>query len=53
MRMWCVPIEEGYIPVMMAERDGAQTPEMEKARVKRAPWAASRSRFGVRACGSP
>jgi hypothetical protein len=29
--MWWVPIEIGYIPVMTADRAGAQTPAVEKA----------------------
>jgi len=29
--MWWVPIEMGYIPVMTAERAGAQTPAVENA----------------------
>ena len=51
--MWCVPMEMAYIPVMIAERAGAHTPDVEKQRVHRHPWAAKRSTFGVRATGSP
>ena len=47
--MWCEPIDVGYMPVMIAERVGVQTGAVAKARVKRAPSAASRSRFGVNA----
>ena len=53
VRMWCVPMEVAYIPVMIAERAGAQTPDVEKQRVHRQPPAAKRSTFGVRATGSP
>ena len=47
--MWCEPMLVGYIPVMMAERLGAQTGATENALVNRTPWLASLSRFGVRA----
>ena len=47
--MWCEPMLVGYIPVMMAERLGAQTGATENAFAKRTPWLASLSRFGVRA----
>jgi hypothetical protein len=43
----------GYIPVIIAERDGAQTGAEEKAFVYRAPWPANLSRFGVREYASP
>ena len=52
-RMWCEPMDVGYMPVMIPERAGAQTGVTAKARVKRAPSAASRSRFGVTAYASP
>ncbi len=51
--MWCVPMEMAYIPVMIADRAGAHTPDVEKQFVHRHPWAAKRSTFGVRATGSP
>jgi hypothetical protein len=35
------------MPVMMAERLGAQTPQIEKQRVKRTPWVASLSTLGL------
>jgi hypothetical protein len=31
--MYCVPIVLGYMPVMIADRDGAHTPATENARV--------------------
>ncbi len=46
-RMWCVPNDVGYIPVIIPLRLGAQTGPWVKARVKRAPSLARRSRFGV------
>ena len=52
VRMWCVPIEIGYMPVITAERAGAHTPAVEKAFGQRQPPAARRSTFGVRATGS-
>ncbi len=51
--MWCEPIVVGYMPVIRPERLGAQTGAWVKQRVNRAPWAASRSRLGVMASGSP
>jgi hypothetical protein len=48
-----VPIEMGYMPVMTAEREGAQTPVVEKVLGQRQPSAANRSTLGVRATGSP
>ena len=47
--MWCAPIDVGYMPVMIAVRAGEQIGAVAKARVKRTPSAASRSRFGVNA----
>jgi hypothetical protein len=47
------PMVVGYIPVMMAERLGAQTGAAEKAVVNRAPSRASRSSVGVTAYASP
>jgi len=44
MLVWCTP-------VMKAEREVEQMGAVVKARLKRAPSAASRSRFGVRTCG--
>ena len=41
------------MPVMMADRAGAQTPAVEKQLVQRHPSAASRSNVGVRATASP
>ena len=41
------------MPVMKAARLGAQTPEIEKARVYRIPSIASRSMFGDVATASP
>ena len=41
------------MPVMMADRAGAQTPAVEKQRVHRHPCAARRSNVGVRATESP
>ena len=53
LRMWWVPMVVGYMPVMMADRLGAQTPEIENARVNSAPSAAKRSSVGVFASLSP
>ena len=44
---------EGYIPVAMAARLGAQTPEGEKTFGYRMPSLAKRLRFGVRTVLSP
>ena len=41
------------MPVMMADREGAQTPVVEKVFGQRHPWEAKASRLGVRATGSP
>jgi hypothetical protein len=53
VRMWWVPMDVWYIPVMIAERLGTQTPAVLNAFGKRQPSAASRSRLGVRATRSP
>ena len=47
------PIEMACIPVMSEARLGAQTPAVVKECVKRVPSVARRSRFAVRATGSP
>ena len=52
-RMWWLPSVVAYCPLIMPLRVGAQTGQWVKQRVKRAPWAASRSRVGVIASGSP
>ena len=44
---------EAILLIEWPERLGAQTGAWVKARVNRAPWRASASRCGVRACGSP
>jgi hypothetical protein len=51
--MWQVPIAVGYIPVMIEDREGAQTPYTLKALVYREPSVASLSRLGVLAYRSP
>jgi len=51
--MWFAPMLEGYIPVTMAARLGAQTPEGEKTFGYRMPSFAKRLRFGVRTVLSP
>ena len=53
VRMWWVPRLTGCMPVITALRDGAHTGAVVNAFVHSAPSAASRSRFGVRATGSP
>jgi hypothetical protein len=53
VRMWWVPIEIGYMPVITADRAGAQTPAVEKAFSQMQPSPASRSSRGVRATSSP
>jgi hypothetical protein len=47
------PMLLGYIPVIRAFLLGAHTPATEYMRVKRIPSAASWSRLGVNATGSP
>ena len=37
VRMWWVPMEMAYIPVMIADRAGAHTPAVEKQSVHRHP----------------
>jgi hypothetical protein len=51
--MWCDPIVVGYMPVMMPDRLGAQTPATVNAFVYRTPSAASVSSVGVTAFGWP
>jgi hypothetical protein len=41
------------MPVIIEQRLGEQTGAVEHARVKRAPWLARRSRFGVTEYESP
>ena len=48
-----VPMRDGYMPVIRLERAEAQTGLVAKAFVKRTPWAARRSRFGVGTVASP
>jgi hypothetical protein len=46
-------MEVGYMPVMMDDRHGAQTPATTVAFVYRTPWVASRSTLGVVALAYP
>ena len=47
------PLAAGAVPLIMVRRAGTQLGHSEYARVKRAPVAASQSRFGVCSTGWP
>ena len=48
-----MPVECGYLPVIMLARDGLHTGDWQCALLKSVPRLANRSMFGVRACGCP